>query len=101
MLNFSCDESDVNENIQSINKVCLNVLHNIYNCERFAVEVFAPNRTRNIYVCKCLCRLLLELPRMENDLYLGCAEQKNILYYLIFVCVPQGGQWTLNCLCDD
>lgn len=89
-MNFSCDECDFNEHIQSINKVCLNVLRNVYNCERFADEVFAFNRTHHIYVCKCVFSLLLELPKMKNDLYLGCTEEKNILYHLIFVWVPQG-----------
>lgn len=96
ILNFSCDESDTKENIQSINKVCLKVLRNVYNCERFASEVFAVNRTRNVYVCKCVLGLLLEQPRMENEFYLGCTKEKNILYHLIFVCVPQGGQWSLG-----
>lgn len=79
----------------------MNVLRNVYNCERFAGEVFGINRSRNIYLCKCIFSLLLELRRMENDLYLGCTEEKNILYHLIFVCVPQGAQWAFYYLFND
>lgn len=80
----------MNENIQSILRISLNVLRNVYNCERFADEVFVLDRTRNIFVCKCILSLLLEMPEMENDLYLGCTAEKNILHHLIFVCVPKG-----------
>lgn len=74
-----------------INDGFTNVLKNIFNCERFSMELLSNTQTPYIRVTLEVTKLLLNSPISSNDWYLNTENlHRNIFHHIIAICIPNG-----------
>lgn len=92
---FRCDDEELKQHITLLNEIFQTILHNIYDCDRFANQIFSISTTeRPISTLIKILILLLQSPNMNNSIYLNqstavAAAERNLFYHLIFVCATQ------------
>lgn len=96
----NCDANEVSDGFQSLCDGFSNVLNDIFNCDRFAIELLTNFHGNHIRVCLKIMKLLLQSSTVDNPRYLNYAdfniEQKNIIHHMFNVCIPKGDysfQW--------
>lgn len=69
-----------------------NVLDDIINCDRFAIELLTNFHDDHIQVCLKIMELLLQSSTVDNPHYLNHidVEHKNIIHHVLNVCIPNG-----------
>lgn len=89
---FSSKQSeDIKNYLLMINNVLSNVLMNTYNCHRFSNELLSNFSDDHIQISVDVTKLILQSNITSNDWYLNHVDpQRNILYHLLFVCIPKG-----------
>lgn len=91
------DADWLRDSFQSLNDGLCNILSDIFDCERFAVELLTNYHDDHIRVCLEIMRLLLKSSDIHNPLYLNHVdiESKNIMHHMLNDCIPKGKQIVL------
>lgn len=86
------DAELLQNSFQSLNDGLCIVLGNVFNCNRFAVELLINFHDDHIRVCLEIMKQLLQSSTTDNPHYLSCVniEQKNVVHHMLGVCVPTG-----------
>lgn len=94
-MNLSSDDCDHHGlsggGFQSLSDGFSGVLNDIFNCDRFAIELLNFHGD-HIRVCSKIMQHLLKSATVQNPHYLSCVDvqQKNIVHHVLNVCIPNG-----------
>lgn len=86
------DAELLHNSFQSLSDELCIVLGNVFDCDRFAVELLIKFHDDHIRVCIEIMKQLLQSSAIDNPYYLSCEniEQKNIMHHMLHVCIPTG-----------
>lgn len=104
--NYFSDDFDaelLHSSFQTLNDGLCTILGNVFNCDRFAVELLIKFHDDHIWVCLEIMKQLLQSSTTDNPHYLSCVniEQKNIVHHMLHVCIPTGKYRLEYCLSLD